>query len=200
MGSMLDVVGGIILFGVLLLMTLQLNIFTAETAVQQNLTAYNQERITGNESGLGLGGMVEYDLAQVGYGDSLAPSVTVADTNRVTFRADIDGNGSVDSIKYYVTTPASIPPGGNPNLKYLYRKQNTETGTGGWVGVSQFKITYLDNMGRIIPTPVAGTSLSDIRSIRIQMTVESATRMKSDWDTTFASSYWETLISPSNIK
>jgi hypothetical protein len=200
MASMLDVIGAIILFGVVLLMTLQLNIFTAETAMQQNLTAQNQEWVTGNESGLGFSGMIEYDLAQIGYGDSLAPSVTLADTNRITFRADIDNNGSVDSVKYYVTNPPSIPPGGNQNLKYLFRKQNTESGLEGWVGVSQFRILYLDNMGRSLPVPVSGASLSDIRSIRVQIALESATRVKSDWDTTFASSYWETLISPANIK
>ncbi len=188
------------IFGVVLVMSMNLNIFTMEKNTQNILRTANQEKITGTESYVGLGGMIENDLAKIGVGDSLTPSVTKADSNGITFRADMDNNGTVDSVKYFVSAPAGVPTGGNTKIKYLFRRQNTQSGTAGWVGVSLFEFLYLDEMGRTIAAPVADSLLSSIRSIRVKMMVENSYRMKNDSDTTFAATYWETLISPQNIK
>lgn len=200
MGSLLDIIGSLLIFGLVLLMTLQLNVFTLEKNTQSAFRTMNQETISGSESYTGLGGILEGDLAKIGVGDTVSPSVMIADSTQLKFRGDLDGNGAVDSLRYYVTTPASIPAGGNPNLKYFYRRQNAESGSAGWYGVSSVKFLYLDNMGRTIPTPVAANALSSIRSVRVKLMVEGATRLKMDTDTSFAASYWETLISPVNIK
>lgn len=200
MSSLLDVIGSVLIFGIVMLMALQLNVFTLEKNTQAAFRSMNQETITGSESFVGLGGTLESDLVKIGGGDIISPSIMIADSTQLNFRADIDGNGTVDSVRYYITTPGSIPPGGNPNLKYFYRRQNTESGNAGWVGVSSLNFAYLDGMGRTISTPVLAGALSSIRSVRVKLMVEGKTRLKTDTDTSFAASYWETLISPVNIK
>ncbi len=200
MSSFLDIIGALMIFGVVLVMSLNLNIFTMQKNTQNILRTSNQEKITGTESYVGLGGIIENDLYKIGVGDTLAPSVIEADTNCITFRADMDNNGTIDSVKYFTSSPVGVPTGGNSNIKYLYRRQNTESGTKGWVGVSTFRFLYLDEMGRTIPAPVADSLLSTIRSIRVKMMVENSYRMKNETDTTFAATYWETLVSPQNIK
>lgn len=200
MSSFLDIIGALMIFGVVLVMSLNLNIFTMQKNTQYILRTSNQEKITGTESYVGLGGIIENDLYKIGVGDTLTPSITNADTNLITFRADMDNNGTVDSVKYFTSTPPVVPAGGNPNIKYLYRRQNTQSGTAGWTGVSSLRFVYLDEMGKTILAPVADTLLSTIRSIRVKMMVENSYRMKNDSDTTFAATYWETLVSPQNIK
>lgn len=200
MSSLLDVIGALFIFGVVMLIALQLNIFTLDTNTQNLLRTVNQENVSGNESGVGIGTTLEIDLSRIGAADSLSPSILVADADRITFRGDVDANGTVDSVKYFLTTPPSTPEGGNKNLKYLYRRQNTQSGTKGWVGVSSFQLLYYDQMGRTIPTPVNAWSLAFIRSVRAKVMFESAMRWKSETDTSFAASYWETFISPVNIR
>jgi hypothetical protein len=200
MGSLLDILGALFIFGIVMLIALQLNVFTMEKNTQHLLRTMNQENVSGNESGVGIGTVLDMDLSRIGAADAVSPSVLLADANKITLRGDVDANGTVDSVKYFLTTPPSTPNGGNSNLKYLYRRQNAQSGTKGWVGVSSFQLSYYDNMGRTIPTPVAAGSLSSIRSIRAKVMFESAMRVKNDLDTSFAASYWETLISPMNIR
>ncbi len=200
MSSFLDVIAALLIFSVVLIMSLQLNIFVLEKNSQNVLRTANQEKITGTESYVGLGGTIERDLSRIGAGDSVSPSIVVADSDRVVFRGDVDDDGTVDSLRYFVTTPPALPPGSNPNLKYLYRRQNTQTGTSGWVGVSAFKLSYLDERGRALSVPVPDSLRPSIRSVRVKMMLESALRVKNDYDTTFAASYWETLVSPVNVK
>ena len=201
MSNLLDIIGGLLIFGVVLLMSLQLNIFSMEQNTQSALRSMSQETISGDETGsAGLGKILETDLSRIGLADTLSPSVLIADSTQLKFRGDVNNNGTLDSVRYYITNPGSTPAGGNPNLKYLYRRQNTESGTGGRFGVSQLKFLYLDDMGKVIPTPVSSGSLSSIKSIKVQLMVSANIRLKTDTDTSFAASYWESLVSPPNIK
>lgn len=200
MANMFDVIGGLLIFAVVVMLVLQLNIFTMEKNTQSVLQNATLEAINGTELTTGLGGLIEADLAKIGVGDSVPPAILVADSNRITFRGDVTGDGIADSVKYYITVPPSVPDGTNPNLKYLYRRQNTESGTKGWWGVSSFTLEYLDNRGRPIATPVPPASLPNIRSIRVKLLLESRILLATGVDTSFAATYWETLVSPPNIQ
>lgn len=200
MGNMFDIIGGMLIFAAVVLMALQLNIFTIEKNTQSALQNANLEAINGTESYAGLGAIIEQDLVRIGVSDSVSPSITLAQVDRITFRGDMTGNGNVDSVKYFLTVPGSVPAGTNPNIKYLYRRQNTESGTKGWWGVSSFQLAYFDSMGRPMAVPVPAPSLSSIRSIKVKLLMESRIRLRNDMDTSFAAAYWETMISPQSVR
>ena len=198
MSSMLDTVGAALLYGAVVLIIMQLNSSLIEANYQNNLRMISQEQISGIDTLAGAARILERDFSKIG--SNASPAFVIADSNKITFNGDLDNNGVVDSAKYSLVA-LTTPAGGNPNLKYrLIRRQNTESGTSGGVGVSQFKLTYYDSLGRALSSPVSSGSFSKIRSIKIQMQAESNIRVKNDIDTTFASAYWEKVISPRNLR
>ena len=188
-----------LIFGIVVLMVLQLNIYMLESNTQQTLRMANQEMLSDNEIGRSFCGMLEDEIGRIGVGDTIAPSITVADSNRISFRTDVGSNGVVDSVSYYVAA-GTIPSGGNPRLKFLYRRQNFESANGGGVGVTSFRFDYLDDRGRLLPAPVTGSSRSLIRSVKMKGMFESTVRLKNSGDSTFAAAYWETIKSPVSIR
>ncbi len=195
---MMDIAGAAIFFGAILLMVMKLNISLMETNYQSNTRVMTHEQLAGVDTLAGAAKILDEDFSKIGANTSNA--FVIADSNRITFKGDLDNNGVVDSVKYSLVN-LTIPAGENPNLKYrLLRRQNTETGIQGGVGVSQFKLSYYDSLGRALAAPVASGSLSKIRSIKIQVQAQSRSRIKNDIDTTFASAYWERIISPRNLR
>ncbi len=198
MSSILDTVGSAILAGAILLIVMRINSSMMEANYQNNLRAIIAEQISGVDTLGGAAAILEKDFSKIG--SNASPAFVIADSNKITFKGDLDNNGVVDSVKYSLVA-LSIPAGGNPNLKYrLIRRQNTQSGIAGGIGVSQFKLTYYDSLGRALTTPVGSGSLSKIRSVRVQMQTQSSIRVKNDIDTTFASAYWEKVISPKNLR
>src|SRR6266852_3864623 len=107
MTTMIDIVGSAIFAGLIILLAMQLNASTANTSLQATLDVNTQENSTTIEN------MINSDFYKMGYHDSLNsgnPIVELADTSSIRFRADIDGNGSVDTVRYFTTaTPFAVP-------------------------------------------------------------------------------------------
>jgi hypothetical protein len=203
MSIMLDYIGALVLIGLLMLTIVQMNASFMEDNAQNNFRVSTQETVFGTEDSLaGVAEVITAEFSKIGYGVTTPPAITTADTNRISFSANLDG--TLDAVSYFVK-PRTVTAGkGNPNLVYaLYRHFNTKTDTAYGLPVSSFKMTYLDSLGRNMTTPVSGTTnLSAIRSIRIQMMVEADARIQISTlgDTTFGATYWDRLISPKNIQ
>ena len=199
MSSVIDVIGSTVVFGVLILLVIQLNIFAVEANTQTVLAVSTQERLIGYEDAAGASAVLEHDLLKIGYRCPVFPAITFADSDRIHFRCDLNNDGSLDSVKYYVSGATVVRRDENTLLRNVVRRVNLDPVNGSWLEVSQFRLTYLDDRGKTIPTPVASVLLPSIRSIRIQMTVQSRTRVQNTWDSNFAGMYWQTTISPANM-
>ncbi len=198
MSSLIDAAGAALLFGAVMLIILNLNSSMMEATYQNDLRIVSQEQLSGIDTLAGAAKILEKDFLKIG--SNASPAFVIADSNKITFNADLNNDGVVDSVKYFLTV-LSIPIGGNANLKYrLIRRQNSESGTAGGIGVSQFKLTYYDSLGRSLNTPVSNGLFSKIRSIKMQIQTQNNVRVKNDIDTSFASSYWENIISPKNLR
>ncbi len=133
-----------------------------------------------------LSDILNNDLQRVGYGVT-GTKITLADSARLTFRADVDRNGTPDSVRYvfggYLTRTT------NPRDRLLNRLVNTETPDSISLGVTAFKFTYYDSTG------AATTTLSAIKGIQADITVESTV----PYDTSYAQSFVRVKIWPKNL-
>jgi len=209
MSSILDYIGATILLGVIILTVMRMNQAFMTTNYNHTLKAMNQESVMGYVAGDdtvgGFAGMVDFDLYKAGYQVESHP-ILCADTNRFTFSADLANVGTLDTITYYVKSAGTIPAGKNQARKnIIFRKKNNNE-VGGW-GASQFSFSYFDFMGRRINIPAgyetSQTYCDSIRSIKVQVRFEGSTRAKSadnPADTSFATVYWEKIISPKNLQ
>lgn len=201
MGSttLLDIIGSMLVSGILLLAALrmneQANVNTFESqanlTVQQNLTS-----IINN---------IEWDFRKTGYcGDPNAQPknfmyIVHGDTSDITFVGDLDDNGTLDTIRWYQgATP--IAGTANPRVRMLYRTINGAAPYEANLGVTQFYLRYFDTNGDTVSTPFDAPST--VKLIEVTVRVEATALYNATYsDTTSNFSVWrETRLASRNLQ
>jgi hypothetical protein len=174
--TLLDIAGSVVIGAFLVLMVLSLN----DSAVENTYT-YGGE-LTLQENLAEIVQLLEYDFRKIGYcaDPSQIPdpsrSILFADSSSISFLTDVAepayprGNGVVDTLTYYVGSTDELASTQNPRDRVLYRRVNNGNAVGSNLGLTNFRLKYLDGLGRPIPTPVAVAG--QIQAIQIDVTVE----------------------------
>jgi len=166
----LDILGSIVIFGILMLTLFRiLDSTTANTykgsgdlVAQQNLSSIIQ--------------VLEYDLRKIGYCADWkkipAPnqSILLADSTKLKFLTDVDEDGDMDSLFYYLGPTSELTNTPNPRDRFLYRVTNTEAPVGVNLGVIQFNLAYFNSLGSQIDFPISVPG--EVHSMEIEIAVE----------------------------
>ncbi|MBT8378557.1 MAG: hypothetical protein KJN64_04960, partial [Ignavibacteria bacterium] len=168
--TLLDILGSIIVGGILMMIAWRLSEAatektyntSGELSMQQNLATVAQ--------------IIEHDFRKIGYCDNHnkipdpSKAITFADTSSLKFLTDVDSDGTVDSIFYYLGPTSELLSTPNPRDRILYRVVNNEAPIGSNLGVTRFFMVYYDALNDSIPTPI--TTPGIISSVEINVTVE----------------------------
>ena len=191
MGSttMIDIVGSMLIGGLLLLSALGMNsnasrnTFQVEEdlTVQQNLTSLIQN--------------LEYDFRRIGYRSGGYPPPTdscivFGRSDSIAFLSDMDNDGNLDTVIWYIgKSPIAGCP--NPNARMLVRKvvSNGETQVDSSnLGVTEFSIEYLDAFGVQVPTPYIQGSPDPPNLMRLNLMVQPTAAYDTAYSSNFA--FW----------
>lgn len=185
MGSHLNLIGSIIIGGMMLLIINNYSSSLSQTSHVRTLDGIN----TYNASSVAK--LIEYDFNRMGL--RVPPTTTIvrrADSSRITFLSDIDNNGNIDSVRYILSVPDSASSTYNPRDRILYRLVNAQPMRDATMGVTRFRIRYFDWDGHTT------TDLAQMRSFEITLHVESVI----PYDATYSNFYWQTKICPPNLR
>lgn len=106
--------------------------------------------------------------------------VLEADSTNLEFRSDINNDGGIDTVEYYVGTVSELAHTPNPDDRFLYRKVNGSPTSGFRVGsISIFNFAYLDQDGKSVDISNPSNFVA-IKMIRITLKVESQSVYGSD--------------------
>ena len=179
----IELAGSFIIGGMLLLSILSLNADIMQTATMNNLGTNAQLNVTNIVS------ILEYDFRKIGYRVSSETfAITAWSDTSIAFLGDIDNDGAVDNISYYLGPTSETSETENPNDRYLYREVNG-TALDVALGITSWNLTYYDIYGSVTGT------LANVRSIRISFTVQTII----PFDTTYGSARWEGRFTPKNL-
>lgn len=166
--ALLDIVGSILVGGLLLLTLFRMNDnasqntfnFSGELIVQENLIASIE--------------VLEYDLRKIGYCENpflINPSraILFADSTQIRFLTDEDFDGNLDTMEYFLGSTSELTITPNPDDKLLYRIINGVPSSVN-LGVTQFKMKYFDVFNNEIPIPVSAPT--GIVSMQVDVSVE----------------------------
>lgn len=184
MSTFIDLAGSFVIGGVFLLTML---------TVQSNLVQSSYERsmdlvVQGYMATLVK--ILQNDARKMGFGvpDSV-DAVLTADSTSVTFLADLEADGSIDTVSYSVSDTSAASATGNPRDRLFFYRVNGQP-TGGWtIGVTDFTLTYRDTSGAATMTP------AQIRSMEVKITVESLY----PYGDRYAKAVWEGMIRPRSL-
>ncbi|MDZ7264324.1 MAG: hypothetical protein ONB16_07045 [candidate division KSB1 bacterium] len=185
MSSYLNLIGSILIGGLVFLMLNRFHTSINQTSQEKTLAANTISNAAA------IVRLIEFDFNRMGLGvSSTTPIIRLADSSRITFLSDIDANGNVDSIKYVLSIPDSARHTPNPRDRILYRIMNTQSQKDAALGVTRFRIRYFDILGNIT------TNVNQMRTMEITLNLESIV----PYDNRYATFSWQTKISPPNLK
>ena len=185
--TLLDILGSIIIGGVLMSIVFRLSDSatektynnSGELALQQNLATVAQ--------------IIERDFRKIGYCADWnklpdpSKSILFADSTGIKFLTDIESDGILDSIYFYLGPASELSATENPRDRLLYRVVNNDNPVEANLGVTHFSMTYYDALGDTIYLPILNNG--EISSIEINVTVENVAA----YDENYSSAYWRQI-------
>ncbi len=179
---MLDIMGSVIIAGLMVIMLMKFNIYQSTTKFASDSELQMQQNAKT------LAEIIDHDFRKIGY-DYDSTSIVQADSERVSFLSDIDRNGSTDVVSYFLGDTSEVTETTNPKDRILYRVVNADTIKGPSLGLTKAKFSYLDEVY------TETTTLTDIKYVKAELWVESIEPVGDGYPFT----YWEMTINPRNL-
>lgn len=195
MSVMLDLIGSVVIAAFVILIGLRLN-----QTIAGNADA-SKANVNVQESMVDIVRTLEYDFRKIGYN---VPETqwAILDTGAtyIKFLSDINRDGTIDTVTWYSGPKLTSLP--NPNTVLLYRKVNDENPVASNLGVTDFRLRYLNQDGG------APVSIGAIYIIEITLQVESPYKVQDQVnpdlnyaDMGYAVAFWrQTRLASRNIK
>ena len=182
MSVLLDIMGSTIIGGIIILMLMNFSTFQTNTAITSNSELQMQQNAKT------LAEILNHDFRKIGFNYD-NPAFAQADSERISFYSDIDRNGSVDSVTYFVGNASEVISTTNPRDRVLHRIVNNDTISGPSLGLTKVRFSYLDGMH------IETTTLADIAYVKAELWIESI----EPTDGEYLFTYWEMTINPRNL-
>ena len=198
MGSstLLDIVGSIIVGGLILLILFRLNSSASSNLYNNNSEANVQSAMISTAT------ILEDDFRKIGYCKDWTqlpdPTKVIlyADTSSIKFLTDVNNDGIVDTLYYYLGPTSELLNTPNPRDRLLYRVIDNASPKSSNVGITKFYLTYFDTFGNKI-TSLPVSPASKIQKIQIDLQVENPEPI----DSTYVVAFWRQLrLSARNLQ
>ena len=185
--TILDVLGSILIGGLILLILFRLNV-SATSNLYTNTSEANVQSAM-----ISVGSVLEEDFRKIGYCKDWTKipdptkAILQANTSSIKFLTDLNNNGSVDTLYYYLGPTSELLNTPNPRDRLLYRVVNNEIPKSSNVGITKFNLTYFDSFGNVLSTPV--NPPGQIQKMQIDLQVENIEPI----DSTYVVAFWRQL-------
>ncbi|GMU94988.1 hypothetical protein [Ignavibacterium album] len=194
MSVLLDIFGSTFIGGMILLLIIKLNLYSASVSYNSD----NELKLQQNAKTIAE--ILNYDLRKIGYNHT-GTAILVADSTRIKFYADINapgtaGHGVVDVVEYVVLDSTHATGTSNSRDAVVTRiVNNTDSIAGPSLGLVKLRFSYFNSAG------VKTTVLDSIKYVKAEFWVEPTEKIPNILtgtpDSTFT--YWEMTINPRNI-
>ncbi len=201
--TILDIIGSVIAGGFLLLILARTNGNAIQNTYNNNSDLITQQNLSAVVQ------LLENDFRKIGYcGDwtkagqfDPTKAIIYADSSSIKFLGDVNNDGTMDTIYYYEGPTSELSGTPNPNDRILYRSITSTNASdnslikSGSMGITQFNLTYYDDFGNQVSTPVSAPG--SISEIQITLQVQNTEAYNGQYVT----SYWRQLrLAARNLK
>ena len=184
MNTLLDIVGSTIIGGIILLLLLTYNANVSDASISQTTSNIVQSNLNS------IASVLDYDFKKIGFGVTDSIKIIGADTSYISFLSDMDNNGKIDTITYFVSNTNALSSTPNPRDRFLFRTVNTQPPSSSSLGVTVFRLVYYDKHGNVT------TNLASIKSFKVELYCESTYPLSGN---TYPVAYWNKTLNPRNL-
>lgn len=182
MNTILDILGSVVIGGIVFFLLLNFSVFQSSTSSSSDANLQIQQNAKT------LAEMLSYDLRKIGYKTSANPLIT-AQSKKISFRADIDRNGTEDIVTYLITDSSKADMTEKSNDILLMRIINEDSSSGPTLGLIDAEFSFFDSVY------VITSDLAKIKYIKAELWIESNYPV----DNKYPFTYWEMTINPRNL-
>ena len=171
----------------LLLILFRLNDASAEN------TYNNSGELTSQQNISTVVQILETDFRKIGFCKDWnkipnpTQAIILADSNKIKFLTDVEADGNVDTMYYYIGSTNEILTTPNPRDRYLYRVVNGELPVKVNLGITEFSLLYFDVICDTLSFPI--TVPGAIQSMQINVAVENVDA----YDNEYSSVFWRQI-------
>jgi len=191
MNQILYMILSVILFGILTVTIVAVDGNVTTVTHQTTFEKNTQESI------VDLINIFDHDFSKIGHKKSKPKfKPGLLDSTSIAFYSDYNNDNLMDSISYYLgDVGSSNSP--NPNIRYLYRRINTNNPIRVGRGIVQFSLAYFDSTNTQINQSQLNTTngVNKIRAVKLQIRVESFYK----YEKNFGSTFWEKTYRPISL-
>ncbi len=173
----LDLIGSLIIGGLVLLMILSFTFYFMNAS--RSAVIAEAQQTTAAE----LGRVIEHDFSKMGYRVMSGDKISSLSSNSISFRADLNNDSSVDSIRYYVQ--------GSGSSKKLVRRVNDGNVKEYSLDIADFSVAAFDSVGNTTTNP------QNVNQLQVQMRFSKEFRYTDKVDSLGA--YWIRRFAPKNL-
>jgi hypothetical protein len=180
---LLDILGSIVIGGILLLSMARVNESSTKDLYKGSGNLVAQTNLATVVQ------ILETDFRKIGYCadwqqiPTPSEAILFADSTSIRYLTDVDSDGIVDTMFYFIDYTTDIPETPNPRDRFLYRVVNSEAPVGVNLGVTQFKLIFFDALGTLLTFPIADSR--EIYTMQIDITVEDVAAYNQEYQTVF---------------
>lgn len=191
--TILDILGAAIIGGILLI-----NLLKANGNLIENDSIYSHDKNLQIDL-VNTAMVIERDFNLMGYVNNVNmvlsnQNISLGTESSIRFRSDIDNNGTIDTISYFVSDTSALSNTPNPRDMLLFRRINSDFPFILANNVTRFKLTYLDTKMNEVTPPVGLNT--PVNFIRIEIRVEDPFA----YDNQYSEAIWRRVtVSTNNI-
>lgn len=142
--------------------------------------------------------VVEHDFRRFGGGLGLplasVPILDFPNRSDITFLADTDGDGTPETVRYYLGSPLALAETDNTADAILYRVVDGTVMMEANAGITDFSVTLMDMQNR------TGVDFSEVRIIEISLEVQGLLPYSLPSDSLYyPTALWTKRITPLNL-
>jgi len=184
---LLDIIGSTVIGGILMMNLFQIN----NAAVENSYTGTGELIAQTNLATIVQ--ILEFDVRKIGYCADWeqipipTQAIISADSTGIDYLTDVDSDGIVDTMHYYLGPTSELLSTPNPRDRILYRVVNSEVPVGVNLGVTQFNLTFFDVIGNPISFPIDVPG--EIYTMQIDITVEDVAA----YDEKYSTAFWRQI-------
>lgn len=160
--------GSFIVGGIILVALLYINFRVSDFNRSQVINEFTESSMTS------MANVMDYDFNKIGYRVSANPKICTINDSSIAFLADLDNNGSADSVKYFTSITSGI--------HYLVRRTTISSVKESKIVVNNFAVHGYDTLNN------ATTVVSAIKSVDVQVVIDNNS-FRTDTTDNFGSYY-----------
>lgn len=187
MGIFFDIIGALIIRGTMVVIIVSLTLSLHGTLNERTVQARLKQNLAMTTD------IVKTDFAMIGFRVTSGNPMLLASATDLRFCADVDDNGAMDTVYYYLGPVSELASTENPNDRIFYRRVNQQTMREVGRGITSLAIVMRDSLARVT------ASYAAVRSVQIQLIAQAGTPVERGYVKRYPTSSWELHFYPPNL-